>query len=98
MKPELKAGLRHVQKLQIDQSLTVPAVSPAFTGFADMPPVLATAYMVGFIERACIEALRPHLDEGERTVGTHVDVSHVAADAHRHDGCGGSRAHRRRGP
>ena len=43
-----------------------------------MPPVLATACLVGFIEWACIEALHPFLDQGEHTLGTHVDVSHVA--------------------
>lgn len=79
MSPDLKPGLSHRQSLRIDRSLTVPAVSAAFTGFADMPPVFATAFMVGFIEWACIEALRPLLDPGEHTVGTHVDVSHVAA-------------------
>jgi fluoroacetyl-CoA thioesterase len=78
MSPELKPGLRHVQTLPVDQSLTVPAVSKAFA-FEDMPPVFATAFMVGFIEWACIEALRPYLDADERTVGTHVDVSHTAA-------------------
>ena len=75
MIPDLKPGLRHTQTLRVDQSLTVPAVSPAFA-FDDMPPVFATAFMVGFIEWACIEALRPFLDPSERTVGTHVDVSH----------------------
>lgn len=35
--------------------------------------------MVGLIEWACIEALRPFLDESKRTVGTQVDVCHVAA-------------------
>jgi fluoroacetyl-CoA thioesterase len=79
MKSDLKPGLRHVETLRVDPSLTVPAVSAAFASFADMPPVLATAFLVGFIEWTCIEALRPYLDEGERTVGTHVDVSHVAA-------------------
>ena len=79
MKADLRAGLRHVQTLRVDPSLTVPAMSEAFAGFADMPPVLATAYMVAFIEWACIEALRPVLEPGERTVGTHVDVGHVAA-------------------
>ncbi|MDW6025116.1 thioesterase family protein [Mesorhizobium sp. BAC0120] len=79
MKAELKAGLRHTLSLRIDESLTVPQVSSAFAGFEEMPPVFATAFMVGFIEWACIEALRPFLDLNERTVGTHVDVSHVAA-------------------
>lgn len=79
MKPGLAVGLRHTLSLKIDPSLTVPQVSPAFTSFGDMPPVFATAYLVGFIEWTCIEALRPFLNAGEHTVGTHVDVSHVAA-------------------
>jgi fluoroacetyl-CoA thioesterase len=72
-------GLRHRLDLLVDQRLTVPSVSAAFTGFADMPPVFATAFMVAFIEWTCIEALRGYLGPNERTVGTHVDVSHVAA-------------------
>jgi fluoroacetyl-CoA thioesterase len=44
-----------------------------------MPPVFATAMMIGFIEQTCILALRPFLLAKQRTVGTHVDVSHVAA-------------------
>lgn len=72
-------GLRHSQTLRVDDSLTVPAVSAAFTGFSDMPPVFATAYMVGFVEWTCIEALRPYLAPSQRTVGTHVNLSHSAA-------------------
>ncbi|WP_342643347.1 thioesterase family protein [Rhodoligotrophos ferricapiens] len=79
MKSGLVVGLRHSQSITVDQSLTVPFVSQAFAGFADMPPVFATAFMVGFIECTCIEGLRPFLDAHERTVGTHVDVSHAAA-------------------
>jgi fluoroacetyl-CoA thioesterase len=79
MSPDPKPGLRHVQSLHISRSLTVPALLMAFASFADMPPVFATAFMVGFIEWACIETLRPYLDPHERTVGTHVDVSHLAA-------------------
>src|SRR5262249_908270 len=48
-------------------------------GFADMPPVFATAFLVGFVEWTCIEALRPHLAPEQRTVGVHVDLSHSAA-------------------
>jgi fluoroacetyl-CoA thioesterase len=57
---------------------TVPRVAD-WTGFSDMPPVLATAMMVGFMEQTCIQALRPYLSEGLHTVGTHVEMSHVAA-------------------
>jgi fluoroacetyl-CoA thioesterase len=78
-RPEPRPGLRFSHSMPVDESLTVPAVSRRFTGFADMPPVFATAFMVGFMEWTCIEALRPYLAPGEHTVGTHVDMSHIAA-------------------
>jgi len=74
----LQPGLRHTQTIVVDEHLTVPAVSRAFTGFADMPEVFATAFLVGFVEWACIEALKPYLLDGQNTVGTHVYLSHVA--------------------
>jgi fluoroacetyl-CoA thioesterase len=72
-------GIRHSVQLCVDARLTVPALAGAFTGFRDMPPVFATAFMVGFIEWAAIEALRDRLPSGQKTVGTHIDVSHVSA-------------------
>ncbi|MDQ4136871.1 MAG: thioesterase family protein [Pseudomonadota bacterium] len=71
-------GLRHSLTVRVDESLTVPRVSPAF-GFDEMPPVFATAYLVGFVEAACLHALKPYLAEGEKTLGVHVDLSHSAA-------------------
>jgi fluoroacetyl-CoA thioesterase len=68
----LRPGLRHTQAITLGEALTVSAVSVAFTGFADMPPVFATAFMVGLVEWACIEALRPYLAAHQRTAGTHV--------------------------
>ena len=45
-----------------------------------MPCVFATGYMVGLIEWTCIQAVNPFLDwPEEQTVGTHIDVSHIAA-------------------
>ena len=45
-----------------------------------MPEVFATGFLVGFLEWACIKAINPHLDwPAEQTVGTHIDVSHIAA-------------------
>jgi fluoroacetyl-CoA thioesterase len=75
----IPAGLSFEQSIRVTEALTVPGLGQAFAGFADMPPVFATAFMVGFMEWTCIEALKPYLEAGERTVGTHVDMSHVAA-------------------
>ena len=41
--------------------------------------MFATAFLVGFVEWTCIEALRPYLEPGQKTVGVHVDLSHSAA-------------------
>lgn len=79
MKDSLIPGLTHQAVLTVDDSLTVPQVSSHLTAFADMPPVFATAMMVGFIEATCIELMAPHLDDGEHSVGVNVEVSHTAA-------------------
>lgn len=45
-----------------------------------MPEVFATGFMVGFLEWACIDAIKPHLNwPEEQSLGTHINVSHSAA-------------------
>ena len=45
-----------------------------------MPLVFATGFLVGLLEWTCIKAIAPHLDHpDEQSVGTHIDISHVAA-------------------
>jgi fluoroacetyl-CoA thioesterase len=41
--------------------------------------VLATPQMILYMERTCRETVLPLLDPGHDTVGTHVNVSHLAA-------------------
>lgn len=77
--PELGPGLKGTSRLRVEEGLTVPRVSDALPALTDMPSVLATAYLVAFVESACIEVLAPFLADGQRTVGTHVDLSHSAA-------------------
>jgi len=80
MKDTLKAGLTHQLKLKIPPTKTVPHLYPESESFRQMPQVLATGYLVGLLEWACIEALRPHLDwPREQSLGTRIDVSHLAA-------------------
>ena len=78
MHTAIAPGISHTLSLQVNDKLLVTAFTPHFSGFADLPPVFATAFMVGFMEWACIEALKPYLLDGESTVGTHVYLSHVA--------------------
>jgi fluoroacetyl-CoA thioesterase len=46
---------------------------------ATLPPVLATPIMIMMMENAALNALKPYLEPGQSAVGTHVDVSHLAA-------------------
>jgi fluoroacetyl-CoA thioesterase len=75
----IRVGLAKTLQLHVDERLTVPALALAFGGFRDMPPVFATAFMIAFVEWACIEALAGHLGADQRTVGIRIDISHVAA-------------------
>lgn len=40
--------------------------------------VFSTPAMIGLMERTCVELTEPYLDDGEQTVGIHVDVRHLA--------------------
>jgi len=80
MKDTLKAGLNYQFRFEVPASKTVPALYPESESFQQMPQVLATGYLVGLLEWACIEALKPHLDwPREQSLGTHVDFPHLAA-------------------
>jgi len=78
MKDTLRPGVRHTMTYVVPERRTVPHLLPESADFAAMPHVLATGYMVGIVEWACMEALHGHLDDGEISLGTHVDLSHVA--------------------
>ena len=79
MKKTLREGLTHRHEYQVPADKTVPAVFPESELFAAMPPVFATAFMVGLMEWACMEALRPYMEEGEISLGTEICVNHQAA-------------------
>lgn len=80
MKDGLKPGIEHSFSFTVTESKIVSALYPESVEFQAMPNVLATGYMVGLIEWTCIQLINPYLDwPGEQTVGTHIDVSHVAA-------------------
>ena len=80
MKDSLHPGLTFQFRFEIPETKTVPHLYPESDLFQEMPEVLATGYMVGLMEWACIEALRPHLDwPKEQSLGTRVNFSHLAA-------------------
>lgn len=80
MKETLKVGIRYEHTFVVPESKTVPALYPESPEFAAMPEVFATGFLVGFLEWACIKAIKPHLYwPEEQSLGTHIDISHEAA-------------------
>ncbi|HKZ96261.1 MAG TPA: thioesterase family protein, partial [Hyphomicrobiaceae bacterium] len=79
MKPTLAPGAKITFRYLVPDNKTVPHLYPESPDFQAMPAVFATGFMVGLIEWACMELLKPYLDPGEASLGVHIEVSHVAA-------------------
>ena len=72
MKNTLAAGIAAKQKIVVDRDRTID-----FMG--EQARVYATPMLVRDIEMTCRELLLEHLDAGEDSVGTRVEVDHLAA-------------------
>lgn len=72
MKGSLVAGLSTVRELTVDRERTIDFMGEAAR-------VYATPMMVRDIELTCRELLLAYLDAGEDSVGTRVEIDHLAA-------------------
>jgi predicted thioesterase len=72
MKPTLQAGIATKRTFRVDRERTID-----FMG--DKARVYATPMMVRDVEVTCREFLLQHLDAGEDSVGTRVELDHLAA-------------------
>lgn len=72
MKASLQAGLSTTHTLVVDRERTID-----FMG--EKARVYATPMMVRDIEMGCRNLLLEHLDAGEDSVGTRVEIDHLAA-------------------
>jgi fluoroacetyl-CoA thioesterase len=72
MKATLQTGLRDTAKFEVSRDRTID-----FMG--EKARVYATPMLVRDIEMACRELLLKHLDTGEDSVGTRVELDHLAA-------------------
>lgn len=80
MKETLCPGLAVEFSFTVPEEKTVPYLYPEAPEFQMMPRVLATGFMVGLFEWACIRAVNPHIDwPREQTVGISINLSHLAA-------------------
>jgi fluoroacetyl-CoA thioesterase len=72
MKTSLQAGLTHSSTVNVDRERTI-----SFMG--EGARVYATPSLVRDVEVACRDLLLMHLDPGEDSVGTRVEIDHIAA-------------------
>jgi predicted thioesterase len=72
MKASLAAGVTATSKLTVDRERTID-----FMG--EKARVYATPMLVRDVEVACRELLLQHLDPGEDSVGTRIELDHLAA-------------------
>lgn len=79
MKDTLRTGAKTQFSYRVPATKTVPYLYPDAHEFQLMPTVFATGFMVGLMEWTCLHIIAPHLDEGEGSLGVHINVSHLAA-------------------
>ena len=72
MKESLAMGLTTTARINVDDARSI-----SFMG--DDGKVYATPELVRDIEMTCRDLILEHVDEGQDSVGTHIDVSHIAA-------------------
>ena len=70
----MEPGLVGETKVVVSQELTAEA-----SDVEGMAPVLATPRLISFLERTAHLSVLPYLAEGQSTVGTLVNVRHLAA-------------------
>ncbi len=68
----LQAGLRGRAELIVGEQHLASAVG------SGLVPVFSTPMLIALLENAAVDALRPVLREGQTSVGTRLDVRHLA--------------------
>ncbi|MGH8874293.1 MAG: thioesterase family protein [Acidimicrobiia bacterium] len=71
MSAPLQTGVDNQAEHVVTEEMTPRHLLPAV--------VLSTPKMIELMEQCCLEAVEARLEDGETTVGTHVNVSHEAA-------------------
>ena len=71
MKATLQPGITLTSRIDIDAGRTI-----GFLG--DDSRVYATPFVLYDVEVLCQSLIKAHLDDSEDTVGSHVDISHLA--------------------
>ncbi len=73
MPSTLDVGLAGTAQIAVTEANTALALG------SGLVPVYATPALVALLEEAAVNALKPLLEAGKTTVGTRIDVKHLAA-------------------
>ncbi len=71
----LESGIKN------QRTITVQEKDTAVAHGSGLLPVFATPALIALMENTAMESVQPYLSEGEGTVGTRIDVKHMAATA-----------------
>lgn len=69
----METGIKNRKEILVTDELTAAKMG------SGLAPVYATPCMIALIEGTAAESVEPFLKEGEGTVGTKVEVEHMAA-------------------
>ena len=69
----VEIGIKGKQEVVVSEDLTAKHIGSGTV------LVLSTPMMIALMEKTCRLSVKPYLEEGQETVGTHVDVSHDSA-------------------
>ena len=69
----METGIKNRKEILVTDELTAEKMG------SGLAPVYATPCMIALIEGTAAESVEPFLGEGEGTVGTKVEVGHLAA-------------------
>lgn len=70
---ELKPGMKGTAEWIVAEEHTAKSVGSGVAG------VLATPVMINLIEAAALAAVEPHIKATQQSLGTYLEVSHIAA-------------------
>lgn len=69
----IELGIKGRQETTVSPENTAAAVGSGLVS------VFATPMMIALVEKTAATSIAPFLEEGESSVGTHIDISHCAA-------------------
>src|SRR5512133_4136478 len=73
MPKQVPLGVRGEAQEHVEFEHTLPYYNP------ELPQVYSTPHMIGLMETAAYNALKPFCDDGEISVGTAINIEHRAA-------------------